>query len=76
MGARIEIPIEEYNALKERIKELEESNVQKDKKIEELSYKNVAYEEALSYIIEDITPLERIFQWKSVVKAVNESLGK
>ena len=35
MSARIEISIDEYNVFKNRIKELEESNVKKDKLIEE-----------------------------------------
>lgn len=76
MSARIEISIDEYNAFKNRIKELEESNVKKDKLIEELSIKNESLNDALKYIIEDTTHLERVFQWKAIVKAVNESLGK
>ena len=39
MSARIEISIDEYNAFKNRIKELEEYNVKKDKLIEELNLK-------------------------------------
>ena len=76
MGARIEISVDEYNALKERIKELEEVSVKKDKEIEKLQYDNGKYEDIFKYVFEDITPLERIFQWKYVIKAVNESLGK
>ena len=76
MGARIEISVDEYNALKERIKELEEVSVKKDKEIETLQYNNGKYEDIFKYVFEDITSLERIFQWKYVVKAVNESLGK
>ena len=75
MGARIEISIDEYNAFKERIKYLEENNVKKDKEIEFLNLKNETYKEALTYIIEGTTSLERIFQWKSIVEAVNESLS-
>ena len=36
----------------------------------------MSYDDALKYIIEDTTHLERVFQWKAIVKAVNESLGK
>ena len=76
MGARIEISVEEYNALKERIKELEEASVKKDKDIEILQYNNGKYEDIFKYIFEDITSLERIFQWKHLVRAVNDALGK
>lgn len=76
MGARIEISVDEYNALKERIKELEEVSVKKDKEIEKLQYDNGKYEDIFKYVFEEVTSLERIFQWKYVVKAVNESLGK
>ena len=76
MGARIEISIEEYNSLKKRIKELEEKCVEKDKDIETLQFNNGRYEDIFEYLFDEITPLERIFQWKHIVKAVNESLGK
>lgn len=76
MGARIEISVDEYNALKERIKELEEVSVKKDKEIEKLQYDNGKYEDIFKYVFEEVTSLERIFQWKYVVKAVNESLCK
>ena len=38
--------------------------------------KDMINKSALKYIIEDTTHLERVFQWKAIVKAVNESLGK
>lgn len=76
MGARIEISVTEYNALKERIKALEEENVKKDKDIETLQFNNERYKDTFEYVFEDITTMERIFQWKHVKKAVNESLGK
>lgn len=74
MGARIEISVDEYNAFKERIKALEEQNVEKDKLIDLLSQKNEKYKDIFEYVFEDITPMERIFQWKYVKKAVNETL--
>lgn len=76
MGARIEISVDEYNAFKERIKALEEQNVEKDKLIDLLSQKNEKYKDIFEYVFEDITPMERIFQWKYVKKAVNETLEK
>lgn len=75
-SARIEISIDEYNALKDRIKALEEEIVKKDKKIETLDYNLGKYEDVVEYVFEDVTPMERIFQWKYIVRAVNESLGK
>lgn len=76
MGARIEISVDEYNAFKERIKALEEQNVEKDNLIDLLSQKNEKYKDIFEYVFEDITPMERIFQWKYVKKAVNETLEK
>lgn len=76
MGARIEISVDEYNAFKERIKALEEQNVEKDKLIDLLSQKNEKYKDIFEYVFEDITPMERIFQWKYVKRAVNETLEK
>ena len=67
MGARIEISVDEYNAFKERIKALEEQNVEKDKLIDLLSQKNEKYKDIFEYVFEDITPMERIFQWKYVI---------
>lgn len=75
-SARIEISIDEYNALKDRIKTLEEEIVKRDKEIETLEYNIGKYEDVVEYIFEDVTPMERIFQWKYIVRAVNESLGK
>lgn len=75
-SARIEISINEYNALKDRIKALEEDCVKKDKTIEKLSNDVGKYENVIEYVFDDITSLERIFQWKQVVRAVNEALGK
>lgn len=75
MGAKITISVEEYNGFKQRIEDLEKACVEKDKTIEILDYNNDKYEEIVKYLIEDITCLERIFQWKAIVRAVNESLG-
>lgn len=74
--ARIEISVDEYNALKERIKQLEEEVVEKDKKIEVLEYNAEKYEDIFEYVFEDITSFERIFQWKHILRAVDEALGK
>lgn len=76
MGARIEISVEEYNSLKEKIEKLEKENVEKDKDIEVLVYNIGKYEDIIKYVFDEITPIERIFQWKHIVKAVNDALGK
>lgn len=74
--ARIEISINEYNALKDRIKALEEDVVKKDKEIETLEYNIGKYEDIVEYVFDEVTTMERIFQWKYIVRAVNEALGK
>lgn len=76
MGARIQISVEEYNSLKEKIEKLEKENVEKDKDIEVLVHNIGKYEDIIEYVFNEITPIERIFQWKYVVKAVNDALGK
>lgn len=75
-NARIEISINEYNALKDRIKALEEDVVKKDKEIETLEYNIGKYEDIVEYVFDEVTTMERIFQWKYIVRAVNEALGK
>jgi len=75
-NARIEISISEYNALKDRIKALEEDVVKKDKEIETLEYNIGKYEDIVEYVFDEVTTMERIFQWKYIVRAVNEALGK
>lgn len=75
-SARIEISIDEYNALKDRIKVLEEDVVKKDKEIETLEYNIGKYEDIVEYVFDEVTTMERIFQWKYIVRAVNEALGK
>lgn len=74
--ARIEISIDEYNGLKERINRLENESVEKDKTIELLKYNNGQYKDIIEYVFDDITPMERIFQWKHIKRAVNETLVK
>lgn len=76
INATITISVKEYDAFKARIKELEEACVQKDKDIEVLIYNNGKYQDIVEYLIEDITPMERIFQWKAIVRAVNDSISE
>lgn len=72
-GARIEISIEEYNAMKDRITDLEKEVARSDRKIEELEVKLASAKDSLDYIIDGTSWVERAFQWKELVKAVKES---
>jgi predicted RNase H-like nuclease (RuvC/YqgF family) len=68
-SGRIEIPMDEYRGMKDRIEELEKTLVSKDKEIESLKDKCLTVETQL----EDITSLslsERIFNWGSNIKKI------
>lgn len=70
MGARIEISVEEYDGLKSRINALENEIAISDKKIEELETKYNDTKDALDYVVNGTTWLERTLQWKQIVKAL------
>lgn len=70
MGARIEISVEEYDGLKSRINILENEIAISDKKIEELETKYNDTKDALEYVVNGTTWLERTLQWKQIVKAL------
>lgn len=70
MGARIEISVEEYDGLKSRINALENEIAISDKKIEELETKYNETKDALEYVVNGTTWLERTLQWKQIVKAL------
>lgn len=68
-SGRIEIPMDEYRGMKDRIEELEKTLVSKDKEIESLKEKYLTVETQL----EDIASLslsERIFNWGSNIKKI------
>ena len=68
-SGRIEIPMDEYRGMKDRIEELEKTLVSKDKEIESLKDKCLTVETQL----EDIASLslsERIFNWGSNIKKI------
>lgn len=71
MGARIEISVEEYNGLKSKINDLEKEIAISDKKIEELETKYNDTKDALEYVVNGTTWIERTLQWKQIVKALN-----
>lgn len=66
--ARIEISLDEYNALKERIVELEKNIAKQDKTIEEQSSYIDTLKETIEFILHETTWLDRIFNWKTIIK--------
>ena len=69
--SRIEIPMDEYKGMKERIEELEKTLVSKDKEIEEKKNKCLELENKLDDI-SSLSLLERVFNWKSIIKPILE----
>ena len=68
-NGRIEIPMDEFKAMKEKIDSLEKALVSKDKEIEVLKNSYLVSQNNL----EDIATLslfERVFNWKSNVKNI------
>jgi hypothetical protein len=68
-SGRIEIPMDEYKGMKEKIESLEKTLASKDKEIEVLKNSYLVSKNAL----EDIATLslfERVFNWKSNVKNI------
>jgi hypothetical protein len=68
-SGRIEIPMDEYKGMKEKIESLEKTLVSKDKEIEVLKNSYLVSQNNL----EDIATLslfERVFNWKSNVKNI------
>ena len=76
MNGRIEISLVEYNALKDRIKSLESVIAKQDKDIEEKDNMINGLNDSLNYVVNETTYLERMLQWNSIVKAINDSLVK
>ena len=70
-SARIEIPMDEYNGMKERIVSLEKEVVSKDKEIEKLSTFNQSLKDALDDIA-SISLIERVFFWSKNIKKLKD----
>ena len=68
-GGRIEIPMDEYRGMKERIEELEKTLASKDKEIEILKDKCLTVESQLDDIA-SLSLVERVFNWSSNIKAI------
>ena len=63
-GGRIEIPMSEYNGMKERIEELEKELVEKNKKLEKATNDYLDAQLMLEDLSE-ISLFDRIFNWSS-----------
>lgn len=68
-GGRIEIPMDEYRGMKERIEELEKTLASKDKELEILKDKCLTVETQLEDIA-SLSLVERVFNWGSNLKAI------
>ena len=68
-SGRIEIPMDEYRGMKDRIEELEKTLVSKDKEIESLKDKCLTVETQLEDIV-SLSLSERIFNWGSNIKKI------
>ena len=72
---RIEMPLEEYNAMKAKIEEFE-------KELNELSKETSKYKkenEVMKDILSEITEMkifERIFSWNNLKKSIENSLNE
>jgi len=68
-NGRIEIPMDEYKGMKERIEELEKTLASKDKEIEILKDKCLTVETQLEDIA-SLSLVERVFSWGSNLKSI------
>ena len=73
---RIEISLDEYNSLKNVIKENEKKEAKFVKEKEELQERLACYADAIDYL-RDVGFLDRIFKWNNVIDDVIDiSKGK
>ena len=73
---RIEISLDEYNSLKNVIKENEKKEAKFVKEKEELQERLACYADAIDYLM-DVGFLYRIFKWNNVITVVIDiSKGK
>ena len=66
---RIEISLDEYNSLKNVIKENEKKEAKFVKEKEELQERLACYADAIDYL-RDVGFLDRIFKWNNVISDV------
>lgn len=68
-NGRIEIPMDEYKGMKERIEELEKALASKDKLLEILKDRCLTVETQLEDIA-SLSLVERVFNWGSNLKSI------
>ena len=73
---RIDISIEEYNALKDRITELEKTVARQDQTIENYEIQVDSLMASLDTVLHQTTWLERVFNWKNIVSLIEEDLNE
>lgn len=73
--ARIEIPMTEYNSLKNKIKELESTLADVSKEASVYKEK-LAILEALVMDLDDEKLVDRVFTWKNIVKPFKDVFKK
>lgn len=76
MGTNITITVDEYNALKSKITSLEKELVALNRNYDNISEKYSYLKEAYEYVTRNTTMLERIFQWKSILRAAERYVEK
>ena len=69
--ARIEISLEEYNSLKDKIKSLEEKNVTLYREAQ-LTKDKLNVVRSLLFGLDDIGLMDRIINWKAYIKPLND----
>jgi len=74
--ARIEISLNEYETLKENIKKLEETNVQLEKAMNEISNSNKELFDELQEIVNGTAFVDRVFKWKKTIQNAKKILKK
>ncbi len=70
---RIEISLDEYNALNNRIKELEDKNVELEKELESKNSSISSLKEIVTFFV-DLTFFERLIHWRKILKSININL--
>jgi hypothetical protein len=74
-SGRIEMPLEEYNAMKAKIEEFEKELNELSKETSKYKKENESMKDILSEIIE-MKMFERIFSWNNLKKSIENSLNE
>lgn len=74
-SGRIEMPLEEYNAMKAKIEEFEKELNELSKEASKCKKENESMKDILSEITE-MKIFERIFNWNNLKKSIENSLNE